>query len=117
MTLSIQLPAMGGPPPPPIVFNMAQDANQPGSLRVLLALGANQQQTLWARIDGDTFRMQPFALPLPGRGVADAANVVGNVTMSSEVGGRKQASRIEGTLRLGAPGINIPGIAFVITPK
>jgi len=117
MTLSIQLPAMGGPPPPPIVFNMAQDANQPGSLRVQLSLGANQQQTLWARVDADTLRMQPFALPLPGRGVADAANVVGKVTMSSEVGGRKQASRIEGTLRLGAPGINIPGIAFVITPK
>lgn len=117
MTLSVQLPAMGGPPPPPIPFALDSVAPQPGSLSLRLNLGPDQQQRLWAQIDGDTVYLQPFALPLPGRGVADAANVVGKITAQAEVGGQKQATRIEGTLRLGAPGLTVPGIAFVITPR
>lgn len=117
MTLSVQLPAMGGPPPPPIPFALDAEAPEPGSLRLLITLGANQKQRLWARIDGDAFYLQPFALPLPGRGVADAANVVGKITMQADVGGKPQATRIEGTLRIGAPGLTLPGIAFTVTPR
>ena len=90
MTLSVQLPAMGGPPPPPIPFALDSVAPQPGSLSLRLNLGPDQQQRLWAQIDGDTVYLQPFALPLPGRGVADAANVVGKITAQAEVGGRSK---------------------------
>lgn len=117
MTLSVQLPAMGGAPPPPIPFPLDAEAPEPGSLRLVLTLGPNQKQRLWGRIDGETFYLQPFALPLPGRGVADAANVVGKITARAEVGGQTQATRIEGTLRLGAPGLSLPGIAFTLTPR
>lgn len=117
LTLSVQLPAMGGPPPPPIPFALDVEAPEPGSLRVLLTLGPNQKQRLWARIDGETFYLQPFALPLPGRGVADAANVVGRISSQAEVGGVQQVTRIDGTLRLGAPGLTVPGIAFAVTPR
>lgn len=84
---------------------------------MLLTLGPNQKQRLWARIDGETFYLQPFALPLPGRGVADAANVVGRISSQAEVSGVQQVTRIDGTLRLGAPGLTVPGIAFAVTPR
>ena len=54
---------------------------------------------------------------MPSRGVADAGNVVGTVDQVVEQNGAKQIASIKGTLRVGAPGINIPGIPFTITPR
>ncbi len=117
LSLSIQLPAMAGPPPPPIVLDLEQEAAEPGSYRLLLNLGPDQRQRLWVHIDKESFYLQPFVLPIPGRGLADAGAVLGKVTMTRELGGRSEIARVEGTLRMSAPGINVPGIPFVITPK
>ncbi|MCG8416522.1 MAG: hypothetical protein MJE77_01105 [Proteobacteria bacterium] len=71
-----------------------------------------QRQPLWARIDGDRFLMQPFALPIRPYSVANTFDVIGTVT---EIGTDGTIERIEGTLRITGPGINIPGVPFVIT--
>lgn len=118
LNLTITLPAMGPPPlPPPVVMPLDLQAPPPGSLGGVLTLGPNQKQRLWLRIDGDNFYMQAFALPLPGRGTADAGLVVGKVTTTSDVMGKKTITKIDGTFRLGAPGITVPGIAFTLTPR
>lgn len=117
-TLAVTLPAMGPPPPPPPVsLPLTVKGSTPGGLLVELLLGPDQKQTLWLRIDAENFVMQPFALPLPGRGTADAALVRGKVTQTMDTMGGKVITKIEGTLRLGAPGLTIPDIAFSIVPK
>lgn len=123
LSLAVTLPPMGPPPlPPPVmlplnVLSAAPGGLLPGGLLVELSLGPDQKQTLWLRIDNDQVVMQPFALPLPGRGTADAALVRGKVTQTLDVMGKKSITRIDGTLRLGAPGISVPGVAFTITPR
>lgn len=118
LSLAVTLPPMGPPPlPPPVTLPLSVLSSTPGGLLAELTLGPDQKQKLWLRIDNDQVVMQPFALPLPGRGVADAALVHGKVTQTAEVMGQKTITRIEGTLRIGAPGISVPGVAFAITPK
>lgn len=118
LTLSVQLPPMGpGSPPPPIPLPLDVTGTTPGSLSAVLTLGPDQKQKLWARIDGDRFYLQPFALPIPGRGTADAGSVVGKITMTTDPGSGRQVSRIEGTFRLGAPGINVQGLPFFVTVR
>ncbi len=116
LSLAVTLPPMG-PPPLPVTLPLTQLAPAPGGLRVELELGPDQKQQLWLRIDGEQVVMQPFALPLPGRGTADAALVRGRVTETLDVMGQKTITKIEGTLRIGAPGLKVPGVAFMITPK
>ncbi len=118
LTLNVQLPPMGpGSPPPPIPLALDVMGSVPGGLSTVLTLGTDQKQKLWARVDGDKFYLQPFALPIPGRGTADAASVVGKVTMTTDPGSGRQVAKIEGTFRLGAPGINVPGLPFSVTPR
>lgn len=116
-TLSINLPPMGPmPPPPPLTFALDIDGEVPGGLAATLALSPTQKQRLWLRLDGQRFLMQPFALPV-GPGIADAGQVTGRVTGTGDGPAGKLVTRIEGTLRLGAPGINVPGIAFVLASR
>jgi hypothetical protein len=59
--------------------------------------------------------MQPFAIPISPTGVGDAMQVTGTV---KQVDPTTQAIlRVEGTLRIGGPGINLPGVPFVIVPR
>ena len=118
LNLTVTLPAMGPPPAPaPVVLPLDLQAGTPGSASGVLSLGPNQQQRVWLRVDGDAFVMQPFALPLPGRGTADAAKVGGKVTATADVMGKKTIAKIEGTLQLGAPGVSVPGVVFSISPR
>lgn len=118
LTLSVVVPAMGPPPaPPPLTLALDLQPAAAGSLVGTLTLGPSQQQRVWLRLDGEAFWMQPFALPIPGRGTADAAQVSGKITMTKDEMGKKTVARIEGTLRLGAPGISVPGLVFTLTPR
>lgn len=59
--------------------------------------------------------MQPFAIPAGPTSVADAMQVSGTVT---QVDPSTQAIlRVEGTLKIAGPGIDLPGVPFVITPQ
>lgn len=75
-----------------------------------LVFGSQQRQELWVRIDGDTVHLEPFALPISPGGVANAAEVV--ATVQDTAGGTIRA--LAGTLRLGGPGIDIPGVPFTL---
>jgi hypothetical protein len=62
------------------------------------------------RVDGERITMAPFALPVTGTGVANASRVTGRVTRAE--GG--VIRRIEGTLRLTGPSIDVPDVPFAI---
>jgi hypothetical protein len=120
LKLRVYLPPMGpppAPPPPPIELPVEVVGAVPGGLQLKLTLSPGpvvQEQILWARLDGDTFLMQPFSLPT-SRAIADAASVKGAVKTKDPVTGR--ATLIEGTLRLGAPGLSVPGLRFELVPR
>ncbi|WP_224248519.1 hypothetical protein [Hyalangium gracile] len=116
MKMTVQVPGRTGPTPVDFLLE-SLDAPRPGglSLRILPQLfGTQQRQEVWARVDGDTLRMQPFALPISPTGVADAMQVTGSVTQVDA--STQDILRVEGTLRMGGPGIDIPGVRFVIVP-
>jgi hypothetical protein len=76
-----------------------------------LVFGKQQRQEILVRVDGDKLFLQPFALPISPSGVANAAEVTGTLTaMAGSITGGS------GTLRIGGPGIDIPGVAFTLAP-
>lgn len=90
---------------------------RPGGLSVTIKpalFGSQQRQEVWARVDGSQFFMQSFALPISPTGVGDAASVTGTVKTVDP--GTKTITLVEGTLRIGGPGINIPNVPFKIVP-
>lgn len=113
MTVEVQGP-MG--PPAMLPLLLVPDGTLPGALRVViqpLVFGAQQRQVAWVRLDGDRFLMQPLALPIsPSGSVADAREITGTIKTTDQ----GKITLIEGTLRIGGPGIDIPGVPFQITP-
>jgi DNA-binding beta-propeller fold protein YncE len=117
MKMTVQVPGRSGPVPMDFMLE-SLDAPRPGglSLRILpQRFGTQQRQEVWARVDGDTLRMQAFAMPISPTGVADAMQVTGTVKQVDPA--TQDILRVEGTLRIGGPGINFPGVQFVIVPQ
>ncbi|MFO0580349.1 MAG: YncE family protein [Polyangia bacterium] len=112
LVLTVHLPPMGPGPGTDLPFDAELLTPRDGSQALRLHLSMTQTQTLWLQISGDKFYLQGFALPLPMRGVADAGDASGTVTAAAG-----QITALSGTLRMGAPGIKIPGILFDIKPK
>jgi len=117
MTMTVMVPGpMGQTSAVPLTLE-ASDTPRPGGMSFTIKpqiFGAQQEQEVWARLDGDKFIMQPFALPISPTGVADAAMIEATVQMVNQ--GDSSVALVEGKLRIGGPGINIPGVAFTISP-
>lgn len=114
MTMTVMVPGPGGQIFPIPLLLEVSDPPRPGGMTLVIrpqAFGTQQRQEVWARLDGDRFLMQPFALPVNPTGVADAAMVEGTVTVQNGA-----VTAVQGTLRIGGPGINLPGVAFSIAP-
>lgn len=113
--MQVQLSFPPGAPPTPVPLLL--QAKSPGTasepLGVVIAptaLAMQQRQPAWVRVDGERALMAPFALPVTPTAVANASQVTGRIT-SAEGGGIR---KIEGTLRLTGPGIDLPGVPFTI---
>ncbi|WPB74258.1 hypothetical protein KYC5002_35180 [Archangium violaceum] len=117
MRMTVQVPGRGGTTPVDFVLETAE-ASRPGALTVTVlpqGSGSQQRQRVWARLDGDRWLMQPFAMPLFGSSVADASEVVGSVTQVDA--STQSVTRVEGKLRIRGPGIDMRDIAFTIVPR
>ncbi|OJT23080.1 hypothetical protein BO221_19540 [Archangium sp. Cb G35] len=117
MRMTVQVPGRGGTSPVDFVLETAE-ASRPGGLTVTVlpqGSGSQQRQQVWARLDGDRWLMQPFAMPLFGSSVADASEVVGSVTQVDA--STQGVTRVEGKLRIRGPGIDMKDIAFTIVPR
>jgi hypothetical protein len=117
MKMTVSVPGPGGMIVP--LDYLLESVNNPpaGGLSLVVKpvlFGSQQRQQVWARIDASQFYMQSFALPISPTGVGDAAMVTGTVKTVDQA--TNTISLIQGTLRIGGPGINIPGVPFVITP-
>jgi DNA-binding beta-propeller fold protein YncE len=111
MTVTVAGP-MGGTTPVPLLLRKLP--SEPGALRIEIepiVFGKQQRQSVWLRIDGDKLYLQAFALPIGPSAVADASSVIGTVTADGGV-----IASASGTLRIGGPGIDIPGVPFTIGP-
>ncbi|MFY0565493.1 hypothetical protein ACN28E_16850 [Archangium lansingense] len=114
MRMIVQVPGRGGTTPVEFVL-AAAEASRPGALALTVlpqGSGSQQRQQIWARLDADRWRMQPFAMPLFGTSVADASEVVGLVTHVDP--STQGIIRVEGTLRIRGPGIDTKDVAFSI---
>ncbi|MDY7225647.1 beta-propeller fold lactonase family protein [Hyalangium rubrum] len=117
MMMTVQVPGRNGPMSMDMLLE-ASDTPRPGglTLRILPQLfGTQQRQEVWVRVDGDVLRMEPFAMPAGPTSVADAMQVTGTVTQVDP--STQDILRVEGTLRVAGPGIDLPGVPFVITPR
>jgi DNA-binding beta-propeller fold protein YncE len=117
MKMTVSVPGPGGMIVPLDYLLESVNNPRPGGLSFIVKpvlFGSQQRQEVWARIDADQFHMQSFALPISPTGVGDAAMVVGTVKTVDQA--TKSISLVEGTLRIGGPGINIPGVSFTIVP-
>lgn len=114
MVMTVTLGGPMGPTPLPVSLDAITTAKD--GLRFIvqpLVFGTQQRQPAWARLDGERFVMQPFALPIaPNGGVANIVDVVGSIT---EVDDDGMIVRIDGMLRVTGPGIDIVGVPFSIT--
>jgi DNA-binding beta-propeller fold protein YncE len=112
--MAVELAFPPGSPPTPMPLLLRTTPAKPAEpITVVIApiaLGTQQRQPAWVRLDGDRVLMAPFALPVTPTAVANVSNVVGRIT-SAENGAIR---RVEGTLRLSGPSIDLPGIPFVI---
>jgi DNA-binding beta-propeller fold protein YncE len=117
MKMTVQVPSRMGPVPMGFLLKPVE-APKPGGLTLRIepqVFGTQQRQEVWARLDGDTLRMQPFAIPIAPTAVGDAMQVVGTVRQVAPT--TQDVLRVEGTLRIGGPGIDLPGVPFVIVPE
>ena len=117
MKMTVSVPGPGGMIVPLDYVLEAVDVPRPGGLSVVVkpvTFGSQQRQEVWLRVDGSQFYMQSFALPISPTGVGDAALVTGTVKTVDQ--GTKSITLVEGTLRIGGPGINLPGVPFKIVP-
>lgn len=117
MKMTVTVPGPNGMMTPLDYMLESVDNPRPGGLAVVIKpvlFGNQQRQEVWLRVDASNFYMQSFALPISPGGVGDAAMVTG--TIKSIDPGTKNITLVEGTLRIGGPGINIPGVKFTIVP-
>jgi hypothetical protein len=115
MTLTVKVPGPT-PEPTPVPFPLDLKGETPDGLSLVLTIGPEQQQKLWARLDGDRIILAPFALPA-GRGTADASKVEGTMLTSQGQAGEGRFVSAEGTLTIGAPGRSNPGVVWTLTPR
>lgn len=117
MRMTVQVPGRGGITPVDLVLEPSEDPSLRALTLTILPQGSGnqQRQQVWARVDGDRWRMQPFAMPLFGTSVADASEVVGAITQVDP--STDDITRVEGTLRIRGPGIDMKDIAFTIVPR
>jgi hypothetical protein len=112
--MQVQLSFPPGAPPTAVPLRLAVQSLAVGRpLEVVVAptmTATQQRQPAWVRVDGERITMAPFALPVTGTGVANASRVTGRVTRAE--GG--VVRRIEGTLRLTGPSIDVPDVPFSI---
>lgn len=112
LMMTVTVGSMMGPVDIPLMLQDITPTDTGYSLVVApVVFGSQQRQPVTARIDGQRILMDPLALPLPPGSVANAAEVEGTIT---EVDGDDVVTRIDGTLRLQGPGIDIPGVPMVI---
>jgi len=117
MKMTVTVPGPNGMMTPLDYMLESVDNPRPGGLAVVIKpvlFGSQQRQEVWLRLDGNQFHMQSFALPISPTGVGDAAMVTGTIKSVDQA--TKSITLVEGTLRIGGPGINIPGVAFKIVP-
>ena len=117
MKMTVSVPGPGGTIVPlDYMLDLAPSGPSGGRTVTLtpVQFGNQQRQNLWIRIDGNQFYMQPFAIPISPAGVGDAAMVTGTVKTVDQA--TNTITLVDGTLRIGGPGINIPGVAFKIVP-
>jgi hypothetical protein len=113
MQVQLSFPPGAPPTPVPLLLQARSSAGPSEPLSVVIAptaLATQQRQPAWVRLDGDRVMIAPFALPVTPTAVANASQVTGRVT-SAEGG---IVRKIEGTLRLSGPGIDLPGVPFAI---
>jgi len=111
MTITVNGPM--GPTGLPFLLQRVGEDNGDTVLELQpLVFGSQQRQKLWARVDGDTVYLEPFALPISPGGVGDASEVVGTIATVSDDG---FISAANATLRIGGPGIDIPGVPVELT--
>ncbi|HRI67930.1 MAG TPA: hypothetical protein PK156_27015 [Polyangium sp.] len=117
MKMTVSVPGPGGTITQLDYLLEALDTPRPGGLSLIVKpvlFGSQQRQVVWARVDAGKFYMQGFALPISPSGVGDAAMVIGTVQTVDTA--TKNITLIDGTLRIGGPGINVPGVQFKIVP-
>jgi hypothetical protein len=113
MQVQLSFPPGAPPTPVPLLLNARPAAAPSDPMSVVIApvaLATQQRQPAWVRVDGDRVMLAPFALPVTPTAVANASQVIGRVT-TAEVG---MIRKIEGTLRLSGPAIDLPGVPFTI---
>jgi hypothetical protein len=113
MQVQLSFPPGSPPKPLPLVLRATPPSAASEPLRVVVvptALGNQQRQPVWVRLDGDRLLMAPLALPVTPTAVANASRLIGRVTKTD--GGVVRA--VEGTLRLTGPGIDVPDVPFTI---
>lgn len=117
MKMTVTVPGPGGTMTPVDYLLEAVDTPRPGGLSLIIKpviFGSQQRQEVWARVDANQFYMQGFALPIGPTAVGDAAMVIGTVQSVDQT--TKAITLVDGTLRIGGPGINLPGVQFKIVP-
>jgi len=113
MQVNLSFPPGSPPTPVPLLLREAPSTTPADPLRVVIApmaLATQQRQPAWVRTDGDRVMVAPFALPVTPTAVANVSSVTGRIT-SAEGG---VIRRVEGTLRLSGPAIDVPGVPFTI---
>jgi hypothetical protein len=113
MQVQLSFPPGAPPTPVPLLLNARPAAAPSDPMSVVIApvaLATQQRQPAWVRVDGDRVMLAPFALPVTPTAVANASQVIGRVT-SAEGG---TIRKIEGTLRLSGPAIDLPGVPFTV---
>jgi hypothetical protein len=108
MVLTVTAPAGGGPPraiPIPVEVGGADGTG----IRLALTRGPDAKQRIWARVEDKRVLLQSFALPL-GRAAADANQVEGTVVTLTGT----RITRVEGKLRMTAPGIEAKDVPWVL---
>lgn len=117
MKMTVSVPGPGGMVVPLDYVLESSPSPQPGGLSLVIKpvqFGTQQRQEVWARLDASKFSMQPFAIPINPSGVGDAAKIVGTIKTVDQA--TNTVSLVQGTLRIGGPGINLPGVTFTIVP-
>jgi DNA-binding beta-propeller fold protein YncE len=113
MQVQLSFPPGSPPTPVPLMLTTSPSTSSGDPLTVVVtptALGAQQRQPAWVRLDGDQLLMAPLALPVTPTAVGNVSNVVGTIT--SVEGG--VVRHVEGTVRLSGPSMDISGVPFSI---
>lgn len=116
--LTLKVSTFGPDGPVTLLFTLVPQDPEPGGLSYVIVpetFAQQQRQEVWVRLSGEDFFMESFAFPVSPGAVGDATDVVGKVTGVDPVTGN--VTLIEGTMTLGAPGLEFPGIEIEITAK